>query len=115
MKKACIYSNYQNNIIKLFHNNTIRNYIIYSVNLSKHFYLIYDKGTDTYNKILLTIILYQVTDELEIMEYFLSFYSLKNIKIDYTIKCITVSIDNISIFCTSNIYYLLMYINLRIL
>ena len=66
---------------------------------------------DASNKRLLTIILRQVIDELEIKEYFLSFYSLDNIKLDYIVKYIIVSFIELFFHRESNFF---SFLNLQI-
>ena len=90
-KLSYTHNDYQNDIIKSFYNKIMRNHVKHSVKLNKHFCIMCDEGTDASNTTLLTIVLRQVTDDLEIKEYFLGFYALDNIKSDHIVKCITVS------------------------
>ena len=82
----------QNEMTQIFHDDVMRN-VVKKMHANEFFCVLADEGTDSSNAELLSLVLRQVTKDLEVKEYFVGFYRLENIKSEHVAKVIKANRD----------------------
>ena len=79
-------------MMQIFHDDVMRN-VVKKTHANEFFCVLADEGTDSSNAELLSLVLRQVTNDLEVKECFVGFHRLENVKSEHIVKVIKVSRD----------------------
>ena len=90
--KKCASPDMQNVMMQIFHDDVMRN-VVKKTQANEFFCVLADEGTDSSNAELLSLVSRQVTNDLEVKEYFICFHRLENIKSEHIAKAIKASRD----------------------